>query len=365
MIPAIIACLLAFQDPGVDAADSIWKRLSFYSDGRMRAESTFDQPNGHDRHRGRMRLRVGSLYDVTENVRAEARLSTAAPNDDANNPHWDFGDGAGGFSGSEVKLDRFNVAWATDEDVTLRVGKFAHAFASPPIMGEFVWDNDVNPAGVAAVWDPKASESGTDFDLRAVEYVAVESSSDSEPTMFGVQGNVSLKTSAKTRVELSASYSDWSSLGAAASDLAADNQGNTDVTGDFAILEAFVAGTYEGGPLERTTAFVQGMKNRDDEANEDTGVALGAQLGRSGKMGDRNLFAVWYDLDANCVFSPVAQDDTPITGTGIGTGMDGVILGGQYFVTDNLSIKLWALTSDADAADDPLRIRLDLDFKIK
>ena len=180
-----------------------------------------------------------------------------------------------------------------------------------------------------------------------------------------MQGNLSLKTSDKTKLQLSASYSDWSSLGAAATDLGADNQGNTDVTGDFAILEAFVAGTYEGGPLERTTAFVQGMKNRDDEAGEDTGVALGAQLGKSGKQGDRNVFAVWYDLDANSVFSPVAQDDTPITGTGIGTGMDGLILGGQYFVTDNLSIKLWGLTSDADADEDPVRFRLDLEFKVK
>jgi hypothetical protein len=181
--------------------------------------------------------------------------------------------------------------------------------------------------------------------------------------MGGLQGNLYLVPGQNTKVQVSASYSKWSSLGAAGSALA--NQGNTDVHGDFGILEGFVSASLEGGPLGRTTLFVQAMHNGEHDDGEGDGRAAGLQFGKSGKKGDLNTFAVWYDLDANSVFSPVAQDDTPIAGTGAGDGMEGMMLGGQVFVTDYFSIRLWGLTSDADAAEDPSRVRLDFDFRVR
>jgi hypothetical protein len=368
--PLALASLGFVQDPAPQAVPapppppSIWDRLSLYADGRLRWESTFDQPAGaEDRHRGRMRFRVGGFYQMLEKLRMEARLSTASPGGDANNPHWDFGDGGEGFSGAEVVLDRFYVDYTGVEDFDLKTGKFPHAFALPPVYSELMWDLDVHPAGFAEIWDPKALGSGADFDVRAVQYIAVESGTEDDPSMFGLQGNLTFKPEDPLKLQLSASYSHWSSLNAGAGVFG--NQGNTDVTGDFAILEGFVAATYEGGPLGRTTGFIEGMDNVADDLGEEAGLALGAQLGKAGKKDDRNVFAVYYDLEANAVFSPVAQDDTPIPGTGIGTGMDGWIFGGQWFMSDLLAFRLWALTSDANASDDPFRIRFDFDFKIK
>jgi hypothetical protein len=346
-----------------ETVDSIWKRLSFYADGRIRGESTYDQTNGEDRHRGRMRFRVGALYDVTEDVRAEMRVSTAAPGGDANNPYWDFGDGSEGFSGADLVLDRFYLNWKARKSLDLRAGKFGHAFATPPVYGEFQWDADVQPSGLAAIWAAPSTDSKTSFDLRAVEYVAVENGGDSDPAMTGIQANLTLHPAQDWKLQLSSSYSHWSSLDAGTSVIV--NQGNTDVAGDFGILESFVAATFEGGPLGRSSGFVQAMENVVDDDSESFGVALGFQLGKAGKKSNFNVFGVWYDLDANSVYSPVAQDDTPIPGTGTGDGMSGVMLGCQYFLADNLSIKLWALTSDADTTDNPYRIRLDIDFKIQ
>jgi len=364
LVWTLLLCALP-QDPSGASApqppppDSIWDRLSIYANGRIRMESTFDQPNGEDRHRGRMRFRLGANYDVTEDVRAEARLSTASDGGDANNPHWDFGDGAEGFNGADLVLDRFYLNWTARSSLDLRAGKFPHAFSKPPVFGELVWDDDVHPSGVAAVFAP----DGGAYDLRAVEYVAVELGDDSDPSMFGVQGNVYFDTTADSRLQLSGSYSSWSSLGPGAGVLS--NQGNTDVTGDFGVLEAFAGWTLEGGPLGKTQAFAQYLYNEQDDTGEDTGYAFGAKCGPSGHERDLNVFATWYDLDANAVFSPPAQDDTPIPGTGVGTGMQGVIAGFQYFIADNLSVKLWGLTSDADAAEDPYRVRLDFDFTVK
>lgn len=343
--------------------DSIWNRLSLSADGRIREESTYDQTNGEDRHRGRMRFRAGALYNVTEEVRAEMRVSTAAPGGDANNPHWDFGDGSEGFSGADLVLDRFYLNWKPRESLDLRAGKFGHAFTTPTVFGELQWDADVSPSGLAAIWTAQPANSTTSFDLRAVEYIAVENGGDSDPSMTGIQGNLALKPAADWKLQMSCAYSHWSSLNAGTAVLV--NQGNTDVAGDFGILEGVVATTFEGGPLGRTSGFIQVMENVVDDDRESSGIALGFQLGKAGRQSDFNAFAVWYDLDANCVYSPVAQDDTPIPGTGTGNGMAGVIFGCQYFIADNLSIKLWALTSDANAAEDPYRIRLDIDFKVK
>lgn len=360
--------MLCPQDPPTPApqpkVETIWDRLQFYGDGRLRAEATLDQPNGEDRYRGRMRVRVGANYEIMEGLKAEARLSTSSDGNDANNPHWDFGDGTDGFRGSDVVMDRFYLDWKAVEDLSLRGGKQPHAFASAPVFGDFVWDSDVQPAGVTAQWG-SAPASGAGFDVRAAGYVAVENSADDDPAMGGVQGNLYLPAGDDLKFQVSASYSDWSSLGAGAGAFAGSNQGNTDPTADFNVLEGFVSGVLEAGLLGRTTLFVQAMHNTEDDTGESDGFAGGLQFGKSSKKGDANVFAVLYALDANCIFSPVAQDDTPIAGTGVGTGMEGVLAGGQYMITDNLSLKLWALTSDADAAEDPVRLRFDIDFRIK
>jgi hypothetical protein len=353
---------LAAQDPAA-VPPSLWERLSLDANGRIRGESTFDQPNGEDRHRGRMRFRIGGRYELTEVVTAGARLSTASDPRDANNPHWDFGDGADAFEGGDVVLDRFYLDWQARTELDLRGGKFANAYSAPPIVGEFLWDEDIQPAGLAAVWAPAREPGRMGYDLRAVEYIAVENGGDDDSAMFGLQGNLYLTPAADSALQLATSYSNWSSLGANAGNLG--NQGNTDVAGDFGIIDAFALWTLEKGPLDRVQVFAEVMHNAEDDDGEESGYALGARLGQWAVEGDLNFFASWYDLDANAVFSPVSQDDTPIPGTGVGTGMQGVIAGGQYFVADNLSVKLWGLTSDADASEDPSRIRLDFDFTIK
>lgn len=357
--------MLCPQDPPVPQAETIWDRLQFYGDGRLRAEATLDQPNGEDRYRGRMRARVGANYEIMEGLKAEARMTTSSDGNDANNPHWDFGDGADGFRGSDVVMDRFYLDWKALDDLSLRGGKQPHAFASAPVFGDFIWDSDVQPAGLTAQWGAAPTDGGAGFDVRAAGYVAVENSADDDPAMGGLQGNLYLHPGDNLKLQLSASYSDWSSLGAGSSAWAISNQGNTDPNADFNVLDGFVSAVLEAGPLGRSTLFVQAMHNTEDDADESDGFAGGLQFGKSSKKGDANLFAVLYALDANCIFSPVAQDDTPIAGTGLGTGMEGILAGGQYLITDNLSLKLWALTSDADAAEDPVRVRFDIDFRIK
>jgi hypothetical protein len=249
------------------------------------------------------------------------------------------------------------------DELELRGGKMPHAFLQPPIYGDFIWDSDIQPGGFSALWRP-VSDSDTAFDLRAAALVATEVAADEDPKMLGAQGNAFLPLDDDMRIHASTSLYDWRDN---EDTVVAGNQGNTDLTDDFLIWESFVSGTVAGGPLDEMSAYVELFENLE-QSSDDSGVAAGFQVGPSKGTGAWNLFLVLYSLGADCLFSPVSQDDTPIAGTGIsgsGDGMDGLVFGGTYFWKDNVALKVWVLTSDADAQDDPIRLRFDLDFNVK
>lgn len=344
-----------------NSAEGVLDRLRFYANGRMRAESTFDQPNGEDRHRGRMRFRIGAEYEIDENLRAEARLSTTSDGRDPNNPYWDFGDGGDGSEGIDTVFDRFFLDWQASDDLRVRTGKIPHAFAAPPVYSEFTWDDDVHGAGLATFWNPTGDE---DFDVRIVDYIVEENADDSDPNMFGLQVNVSFDVDDQTELQVGSGIQWWTSLSSGVF----GNQGNTvDGSGvieeDFTVWDSYIAASHEGGVLERQQLFLQFVNNIDDDSGEDTGLALGFDLGTR-EPGDASYFLAWYDFDANAFFSPVAQDDTPIAGTGTGEGMTGFLGGVRYVISKNLAVRVWGLTSDAGEDEDPWRLRVDLDFSV-
>ncbi|NOT30474.1 MAG: hypothetical protein HOP15_08510 [Planctomycetes bacterium] len=347
----------------------IMDRLKFDAEGRMRAEATLDNVDAatgndiDDRYRGRMRFRFGAKYALMEDMNVVGRLSTASDGNDANNPHWDFGDGDG-FNGSGVVMDRFYLDWTANEEIHVMAGKQPHAFVMPPIYSDFLWDNDISPSGFSASWKPKIEEGSTSFDARVAAYVATEVATDEDPNMWGAQGNIYVPLD-EGKAQLSTALYDWSDNGTTG---VAGNQGNSATTEDFNVWDTFLSGTFQGGPLEEMTGYVEFMNNLGES---EQGWVAGAQLGSSQwQQGNFNVFALLYDLEGDSLFSPVSQDDTPIAGTGLndgdGDGTDGVVLGGQYFWRDNVAVKFWVLTSDPSGADDePLRVRIDLDFKVK
>jgi len=347
----------------------IMDRLTFDAEGRMRGEATWDNVDAttgnkiDDRYRGRFRFRFGAKYALMDDVTLVGRLSTSSDGNDANNPHWDFGDGPDGFDGSNIVMDRYYLDWAADKEAHVVVGKQPNAFNAPPIFGEFLWDNDISPAGVSASWKPTTGD-GPSFDARVAGYVATEVAANEDPKMLGGQANVYVPID-DGKLQLSTALYDWGDNQATA---VAGNQGNSSTTANFQIWETFASGTIQGGPMEEMTGYLQFMDNLDDS---DKGWVVGGQLGPSAwKKGNYNVFALFYQLDGDAVFSPVAQDDTPVAGTGLndgdGDGMDGIVLGGQYFLRDNVGVKLWVLTSNASGADDdPFRLRIDFDFRLK
>src|SRR5262245_23465335 len=223
-LPSALLVLVAQQTP---APSPLLDRLKFEAEGRMRGEATFDNVDAatgneiDDRYRGRFRFRAGAKYTMTEDVMIGARISTASDGNDANNPHWDFGDGDG-FNGSQVVMDRFYIDWKGTDEVNVVFGKQPNAFAIPPIFGDFVWDSDISPSGISATWKPARKEGELTFDARAAAYVATEVAADEDPKMWGVQGNVYVPLE-QGKVQLSSALQDWRDNDDTA---VAGNQGN-------------------------------------------------------------------------------------------------------------------------------------------
>ena len=120
--------------------------MALYGDFRLRYEGDFDLEEQPDRHRARIRFRLGANYEVVDDLLIGARIVTG-DRGDPNSPHVTLGDG---FKDFEISLDRafasYRPGWF--EGSSLTAGKLAHPFDRNPVYGELVWDADVQPEGI-------------------------------------------------------------------------------------------------------------------------------------------------------------------------------------------------------------------------
>ncbi len=156
ILVAALACITLSRAPGEpvqggesppesSAWENVLERFEFYGDFRWRHESDFDLEGQPDRHRERLRFRVGANYRLRDDLVLGARMVTGDP-DDPNSSHVTLGSG---FDEFEASLDRLFLGWTPEwlDDGFLRAGKSEHPFARNPIYGELVWDADIQPEG--------------------------------------------------------------------------------------------------------------------------------------------------------------------------------------------------------------------------
>ncbi len=346
MIQAIVATLPLLlpsaNEPHVAEAEMIptepvglpeW--LDVYGNMRVRMESTMDQSNGEDRHRGRLRFRAGAKMQVADNLKAEVRMSTASG--DGRNPHWDIGgsNGTDTFSGSDVVLDRINLVWQPNDSATIVAGKMGNPLTKNPVFSEWVLDGDIQPAGLAGIW--KLNDKS---DLRLAHIIIDESNSpSSDPALTILQLNHDLNC-CDLDWDVSTSFWNWSNEAGAV---------------DYLVWDTIIS-----AKKDAWTGSFEFIQNLDDDTGDDTGIAFGVKHGKGGKKGERQIFGNFFDFDANASMWGVGQDDVPI-GPGA-DGLSGFVVGYKYWWHDNTTVKFWALQGD-DETDDPLRLRFDIDIK--
>jgi hypothetical protein len=361
--------------------EKLKEQLTVYGDFRLRQEFNFDLDDQDDRDRTRFRLRLGGDYRLDDEWAVGARLRTGDPGD-PNGPHSTLGDL---FDSDSFELDRAFVAWkpAALQGLRLVGGKFAHPFYANPVFGELVWDADVNPEGLAAVYTLPGAATGDKLDFVLAHYFVQEQGGGDEATITLAQVAGTRRIAEHTTGTVALGFYDYGRLtpdGSLA--LVNDNPGQVnggnqlidtdgdlvadDFASDFEIWNPIAAVTYEGWGLPVTVSS-EYIHNGGAAGSEDSGYALGASAGRQKSPGDWLWYGQYQKVEQDAVFAAFAQDDTLLT-----ANQSGWVFGTRYRMTDAVGAHLWALvssrdelgtTATTDSGGDQWRVRLDLDVR--
>lgn len=354
------ACLaLAFAALGAEvvtaqqtAEESPW---SFFGGARLRAEFNDTDNGGADRHRMRVRVRMGARLELDDGLALVARISTGNPAD-PRTPYHDLGQG---FDSMEWNLDQGYVAYAPERwrGAELVVGKYTNPVTRTPFFGELSWDADLDPEGIALTipyQDLGPFEQGR-FALAHTEIIEQPAAGDAFATMLQWDGRVAQGE------ERSWTYGLHYSL---YGDLTPDGmttflgRGNAVVGGDYASDFGILHGTavYQTGPWLWTGEALWNTRAADGVG--DRGFALGAGVDTS--WGRFYLQHQEVGEDAAVAFT--AQDDFLYS-----TNFVSQVVGWRRSLGDGVSCHVWLQggeREDAFGADDErvYRLRLDLDI---
>lgn len=125
--------------------------LTFYADFRLRYEADWDSQTAagamrDDRHRGRIRARVGFNYNLNEDWSVGARVRTGNSHSQTS-PHLTFVSDDGVRDSLDFVVDRYFLQYK-EGPLTAWAGRNLYPFWQ---QHELFWDEDVTPTGAAAI----------------------------------------------------------------------------------------------------------------------------------------------------------------------------------------------------------------------
>ena len=175
----------------------IWaKRFELEGDFRLRYQ--YEDTTGEtERHRGRLRYRLGLTANVTDQIKAVFGLASGG--DDPRSTNQTFQDT---FSGKGVRLDLAYAEYQPFKGVKLFGGKFKNPIWRP---SDLLWDSDINPEGGALQLDLETMPNLNVIFATAV-FVIDENSDGADPLVIPIQGGLSYKFTEQVDVKLAATY---------------------------------------------------------------------------------------------------------------------------------------------------------------
>jgi hypothetical protein len=129
---------------GTLAAQPFTPGLELNADLLLRVDNAVDLPDRGDIHRGRLWFRPGFEMTPSGWIRFGARASFAVSSDTNHDGIRRFDN----FHNDDVSADRLYLAVGA-RGMELGAGKFAMPFA----LSEMIWDHDIQPSGLYAVYD--------------------------------------------------------------------------------------------------------------------------------------------------------------------------------------------------------------------
>ena len=168
--------------------------------GDLRTRYQYEKKKGsEERHRGRVRFRLGSEMKVTDSVKVAAGLATGGTDPRSTNETLD-----NTFETPDIRLDYAYAEYAPASWLTLMGGKIKGTpFWTP---SDLLWDGDINPDGAAINLHHRLS-SNIDGFFNAGLFILDEASSDtSDPFMYVLQPGVDIKIDDGINLKTSVAY---------------------------------------------------------------------------------------------------------------------------------------------------------------
>jgi hypothetical protein len=282
-------------------------KLKITGDLRLRAQGDYSDNDGTNRTSSQLRARLGATYALNDLVTIGGRVVTG-DSDDPNS--------------SDVQLSNWNddlqisldLAYAQLNFGDLKV--FGGKIPNPFTRTDLVWDGDVNPQGVSAVYKLPLAGGGA-FRANGLFFSVDEQVAGPDSTMGGVQFGFDSPSYGGFKYDLSGGYYRYSlgSLAGADSGDWRSNRLNPDgsLASDYELVDV-VAGLNWQGANEKWPLRVVGdyVKNLGAIDGQDTGFGVDVSLGRASKAGDWRFTYGYSQTDVDAVLAAFSHDNIGI-----------------------------------------------------
>jgi hypothetical protein len=304
--------LLAPSAARVEAQASASPDWDLYGDFRLRYEETTKQEPGstpgslQPRHRAVVRFRAGVARRIGDLVTVSARVATGASGD-PNTADVTLGEFVDDL---EISLDRVYLDFKRN-GMLLTGGKFANPFVKTGL----VWDDDVNPEGIAASYT--FGEIGTLAPkVTGIYSIIDEQTVNPDSYMLGGQIALGARPAPSVTVTLAGAYYDYTVKSLRNAD-AGDTLSNlltpdrTAYLSDFDLLNAIAILEYRGMGTQYPVLVVGDFaKNLGAAVADDQAFSLEVGVGRTSAPRDLRVRYGFSRTETDAVLAAFSNDDT-------------------------------------------------------
>ena len=339
--------------------------IKISGDLRVRHQNDDDASRDGDRDRKRIRARIQAVGQATEEIEVGIGLASGSSDPVSTNQTIQ---GFGESKGINLDLAYFKVK--TGDNSSVLGGKFKNNLAKPG-KSQLQWDGDWRPEGLGGNYKNGIYFANALYTwLNGEQDDRVAGAEEDDITLAAVQVGVNTEV-AGAKVKAGVGYNTADTKGQPCYDGCSQN--TTDGMGmyltDYSVFEAFAEAGLEvaSQPLK---IWVQYINNGDAEAAPsgeklDSGVQIGAQIGKAKKKGTWQGKIYYQDLDADATLAALSNSDF----AGGGTDNEGIYIGGAYALTDKSTVNFSYFAAEdknersGAPAQDYDTLQLDIKFK--
>lgn len=342
-------------------------RFSFAGDLRLRHDSTIREAPNRDRHRQRLRLRLGSTLTI-DNFLVGVQLASGDSGQTSNNQSFD-----NLFSQKPIWIRQAYLQWKAAPWLALTGGKMPNPFFR---VTELVWDDDLAPEGFAQNVTLTVTETIVLF-VNTGQLVLDEDSTDNnDQWLFAEQVGTRIGLGKDTSVTLAGAFYNFKNATEGSFGQVTVQDGNTRVpvaTGTPTVLvnEYRVLNiTAEFGikvadlPLVLHGDYIKNLA--DTTTDKDMGYQAGLQVGKASNPRTWEVAYFYRLTETDATVADIADSDFGANG---GTNHKGHVIWIGYSPTKALQLKAkYVMTEVEDETlppgeDDTKRLFLDVVVK--